>query len=81
MQSFMQSGVHRRIMARLPEWCDEAAVVHWVQEANEPPSWPEAYRRLKQDGRRSRVNHPIGDPTPVRDPRAANGRPGWRSSS
>lgn len=28
MRSFMQSGVHRRIMARLPEWCDEAAVAH-----------------------------------------------------
>ena len=26
--------MHRRIMARLPEWCDEAALVHWVQEAS-----------------------------------------------
>ncbi len=33
-------------------------MVHWVQDANEPPSWPEAYRRLKQEGRRSRVSHP-----------------------
>src|ERR1700737_3106262 len=41
MRSFMRSGVHRRIMARLPEWCDEAALAHWVQEACEPPSWPE----------------------------------------
>jgi hypothetical protein len=32
MRSFMQSGVHRRILARLPEWCNEAAVVHWVRE-------------------------------------------------
>src|SRR5438270_12779563 len=53
MRFFMQSGVHRRIMARLPEWCDEAAVVHWVQKTNEPPSWPEAYRRLQKEGRRS----------------------------
>src|SRR5207245_3925477 len=58
MRFFMQSGVHRRIMARLPEWCDEAAVVHWVQQTNEPPSWPEAHRRLQGEGRRSRVNHP-----------------------
>src|SRR5215813_4896915 len=49
MRSFMQSGVHRRIMARLPEWCNEAALAHWVQEASEPPSWPEAYRRLQQE--------------------------------
>jgi quinol monooxygenase YgiN len=58
MRSFMQSGVHRRIMARLPEWCDEAAVAHWVQDAEEPPSWAEAHRRLQKEGRRSRVSHP-----------------------
>ena len=58
MRSFMRSGVHRRVMAGLAEWCDEAALVHWVQEDSEPPSWPEAYRRLQREGRRSRVNHP-----------------------
>ena len=41
MRAFMRSGVHRGIMARLPEWCDEAALAHWVQDANEPPSWQE----------------------------------------
>jgi heme-degrading monooxygenase HmoA len=58
MRSFMRSGVHRRIMARLAEWCDEAAVAHWVQDGEEPPSWAEAHRRLQQEGRRSRVSHP-----------------------
>jgi Domain of unknown function (DUF3291) len=61
MRSFMRSGGHLHIMARIPEWCDEAdeaALAHWVQDDNEPPSWPEAYRRLQQEGRRSRVNHP-----------------------
>ena len=58
MRSFMESDVHRRIMARLPEWCDEAAVAHWVQDAEEPPSWAEAHRRLQKEGRRSRVSHP-----------------------
>ena len=38
MRSFMQSGVHRRVMVRLPEWCDEAALVHWVQDTDQPPS-------------------------------------------
>ena len=46
MRAFMRSGVHRRIMARLPEWCDEAALAHWVQDASEPPSWQEAHRHL-----------------------------------
>jgi hypothetical protein len=58
MRSFMQSGVHRQIMARLPQWCDEAALVHWVQDGEEPPSWAEAHRCLQHDGRRSRVNDP-----------------------
>ena len=58
MPSFMRSGVHLWVMARLPDWCDEAALVHWVQDADEPRSWIEAHRRLQQEGRRSRVNHP-----------------------
>ena len=37
MRSFMRAGVHSRVMARLPEWCDEAALVHWAQESSEPP--------------------------------------------
>jgi hypothetical protein len=32
MRSFMPSGVDRRVMAQLAEWCDEATVVHWVQD-------------------------------------------------
>jgi hypothetical protein len=58
MRAFMLSGTHRTVMPRLLQWCDEAAVVHWTQESSVPPSWPEAHRRLRQDGRRSKVNHP-----------------------
>lgn len=58
MQAYMVSGVHRRVMPRLLEWCDEASVVHWTQEAAEPPPWEEAHWRMQQDGRRSMVNHP-----------------------
>jgi hypothetical protein len=58
MRSFMVSGTHRRVMPRLLEWCDEASVVHWVQDSPEPPSWPESHRRMQQEGRRSKVNHP-----------------------
>jgi hypothetical protein len=58
MRSFMLSGVHREVMPRLLEWCDEAAVARWTQHSHEPPPWQEAYRRLQKDGRRSKVNHP-----------------------
>lgn len=58
MRSFMLSNPHRRVMSRLAEWCDEASCAHWIQDAVEPPSWPEARRRMQQEGRRSKVNHP-----------------------
>jgi Domain of unknown function (DUF3291) len=58
MRSFMRSGAHRRVMPRLATWCDEAALVHWVQDRPDAPSWLEAHRRLQQQGRKSRVDHP-----------------------
>jgi uncharacterized protein DUF3291 len=58
MRAFMLSGPHRRAMPRLLEWCDEASVVNWMQDSREPPPWREAHRRMQQDGRRSKVNHP-----------------------
>src|SRR5260370_3721866 len=58
MKAFMLSGVHRHVMHKLPDWCDEAAVAHWSQESTEPPTWAEAYARLRREGRRSKVNHP-----------------------
>jgi hypothetical protein len=58
MRGFMLSGTHRRVMPRLLQWCDEAALVHWRQESSQPPSWAEAHGRLQQDGRPSKVNHP-----------------------
>jgi hypothetical protein len=58
MKAFMLAGVHRTAMRKLPEWCDEAAVVHWTQDSSELPSWQEACQRLLREGRRSKVNHP-----------------------
>lgn len=58
MKKFMLAGIHRRAMNRLPNWCDEAAVVHWIQEGNDLPTWSDAWMRLQQEGRRSKVNHP-----------------------
>ena len=60
MRAFMRSGAHRRVMPRLIDWCDEASVAHWIQDAAELPPWPEAHRRLQTEGRRSRVRVPSG---------------------
>jgi hypothetical protein len=58
MRAFMRAAPHRDAMPRLPEWCDEAAVVHWSEDALKPPSWPACHGRLQREGRPSQVNHP-----------------------
>jgi hypothetical protein len=58
MRGFMLSGTHRRLMHRLLEWCDEAAVVNWTTDVAPPPAWSEAHRRLQVEGRPSKVKHP-----------------------
>ena len=61
MKTFRVSGAHRAAMPKLLEWCDEASVVNRHQETDELPSWPEAHRRMVQEGRPSKVNHPSAD--------------------
>ena len=61
MRAFMLAKPHGREMRKLLEWCDEASLVHWTQDSAEPPSWVEAHRRLQQEGRSSKVNHPSPD--------------------
>ena len=58
MRRFMTSGAHRRAMPHLLDWCDEAALVHWDHDSREVPSWSEAERRLKSEGRTSKVRYP-----------------------
>src|SRR5262249_36121237 len=38
MRAFMFLPAHRAVMPKLLQWCDEAAVTHWLQETLEPPS-------------------------------------------
>jgi hypothetical protein len=58
MKAFMLSGPHRQVMPRLLDWCDEAAVVHWVQDTDQRPDWHEAHDRLQQEGRAPRYVTP-----------------------
>jgi len=61
MRAFMLAPPHGPAMRKLLEWCDEAALAHWSQPGAELPTWIEAHRRLQQEGRRSKVNHPSED--------------------
>ena len=68
MKAFMLAGLHGRVMRKLLEWCDEAAVVHWMQESQAPPDWQEAREQLLAIGRTSKVNHPSEDQRAFRIP-------------
>jgi hypothetical protein len=58
MRAFMLAPAHRAVMPKLLQWCDEAALTHWLQDSLDPPSWQEVHRRLQQEGRTSKVDHP-----------------------
>jgi hypothetical protein len=58
MRAFLVSGAHRKVMPKLLDWCDEAAVAHWQQDNDTPPDWTTAETRMRADGRTSRVRHP-----------------------
>ncbi|MDQ2834085.1 MAG: DUF3291 domain-containing protein [Acidobacteriota bacterium] len=58
MRAYMISGSHKKAMPHLLHWCDEASVAHWSQEETVLPSWTEADRRMREEGRPSKVLHP-----------------------
>jgi hypothetical protein len=58
MRAFMTAGAHRKVMPKLLDWCDEAAVVHWEQDDDSPPDWVAAETRMRGEGRTSRVRNP-----------------------
>jgi len=58
MKSFRNSEPHRKAMQRLPEWCNEATYLHWLQEEPVLPSWDIVYERMLKEGTVSKVRHP-----------------------
>lgn len=58
MRAYMTSGSHKAAMPKLMRWCDQASVAHWLQESPALPGWDEADRRMRAEGRVSKVLHP-----------------------
>jgi hypothetical protein len=58
LKAFMHAKPHGPTMRKLLEWCDEASLVRWTQPQADLPTWDEAFSRLQQDGRPSKVQHP-----------------------
>jgi hypothetical protein len=55
MRAFRISGGHRAAMPKLLTLCDEASVAHWVSEDSVLPVMQEAYNRMKNSDRMSKV--------------------------
>jgi hypothetical protein len=58
MRRFMATGSHKAAMPHLLFWCDEASVAHWEQAETSLPSWPEVDKRMREEGRVSKVLNP-----------------------
>ena len=58
MRDYMTTGSHRIAMPHLLAWCDEASVAHWDQGEDALPGWAEAERRMRAEGRPSKLRHP-----------------------
>jgi quinol monooxygenase YgiN len=61
MRAYGASGAHRAAVPHLAEWADEASVAHWRQPGTDLPAWPEAVRRLREEGRQLTLRHPAPD--------------------
>jgi hypothetical protein len=75
MRAYGASGAHRKAMPHLADWADEASVGHWSQLGSDLPDWPEAVRRLREEGRpitlpHAAPNHPA---QPFAEPRMTYG--------
>lgn len=58
MRAYVTGGAHFKAMPKLLDWCNEASIVHWTQDDVLSPSWEEADRRIRTQGRLSKVRHP-----------------------
>lgn len=65
MRAYMTSGPHRRAMPKLMRWCDQASIAHWTQEDDTMPDWHEADRRMRAEGRVSKVHHAAAGHDPM----------------
>src|SRR5580658_10926165 len=55
MKYFRNNDPHKSAMRKLPEWCDEGAYVHWLQEDGLIPEWDFLYKKLMTEGQLTKI--------------------------
>jgi hypothetical protein len=73
MRAYGASGAHRKAAPHLAEWGAEASVGHWTQAGRELPEWPEAVRRLREEGRPLVLRHAAPSEAPFAESRMTYG--------
>jgi hypothetical protein len=58
MRAYRNAGAHAHAMPKLLDWCDEGSMAHWTQDSDALPSPAECLRRMRDEGRTSKVRHP-----------------------
>jgi hypothetical protein len=58
MKAFRNGGAHLAAMKGLPGFCDEASYFHFEQEGAELPAIEEAHRRMREEGKVTKVRAP-----------------------
>jgi Domain of unknown function (DUF3291) len=58
MRQYMLAGAHREAMTKLTEWCDEAALTHWMQDPAIAPRWKIAEQQLAEHGKFTPLKYP-----------------------
>ncbi len=58
MKTFRNGKAHRKAMQKLPDWCNEAAYIHWLQEDNTLPDWKTIHQKMIVEGKLTKLSHP-----------------------
>jgi hypothetical protein len=58
MKIFRNNNPHKRVMRKLPHWCDEAAYVHWLTDLPAIPDWDAIHKKLLAEGKTTKVKYP-----------------------
>ena len=56
--AYVTGGAHGVALPRLKDLAVEASMVRWVAETDALPDWSEAERRMRHEGRASRLKRP-----------------------
>jgi len=58
MKIFRNNNPHKRVMRKLPLWCDEASYTHWLLDEPAIPDWGTIYKKMITEGKITKVKYP-----------------------